>query len=44
MRILIISPTQSGIGGIAQYVTGLSKYLKNNGHKVEIISSENTHS
>ena len=42
MRILIISPTQSGIGGIAQHVTGLSKFLKNEGHDVDIMSSENT--
>lgn len=42
MKILIISPTQSGIGGIAQHVQGLTKFLKNNGHEVEIISSENT--
>jgi glycosyltransferase involved in cell wall biosynthesis len=42
MKILIISPTQSGIGGIAQHVQGLNKFLKNNGHQVEIISSENT--
>jgi len=42
VRILIISPTQSGIGGIAQHVTGLEKFLEKNGHEVEIISSENT--
>ncbi len=42
MRILIISPTQSGIGGIAQHVKGLSNFLKKNGNEVEIISSENT--
>ncbi len=42
MNILIISPTQSGIGGIAQHVQGLTKFLKKNGHEVEIISSENT--
>lgn len=42
MRILIISPTQSGIGGIAQHVQGLSKFLKKNNHQVDIISSENT--
>jgi glycosyltransferase involved in cell wall biosynthesis len=42
MKILIISPTQSGIGGIAQHVQGLTKFLKNTGHHVEIISSENT--
>jgi glycosyltransferase involved in cell wall biosynthesis len=42
MKILIISPTQSGIGGIAQHVQGLTKFLEKNSHKVEIISSENT--
>ena len=42
MKILLISPTQSGIGGIAQHVQGLTKFLKENGHEVEIISSENT--
>ena len=42
MRILIISPTQSGIGGIAQHVQGLTKFLEKNSHQVEIISSENT--
>ena len=42
MKILIISPTQSGIGGIAQHVQGLTNFLENNSHKVEIISSENT--
>ena len=42
MKILIISPTQSGIGGIAQHVQGLTFFLKNIGHHVEIISSENT--
>ena len=42
MKILLISPTQSGIGGIAQHVQGLTKFLKKHGHEVEIISSENT--
>ena len=42
MKILLISPTQSGIGGIAQHVQGLIKFLQNKGHQVEIISSENT--
>jgi glycosyltransferase involved in cell wall biosynthesis len=42
VRILIISPTQSGIGGIAQHVQGLTKFLEKNSHEVEIISSENT--
>jgi glycosyltransferase involved in cell wall biosynthesis len=42
VKILIISPTQSGIGGIAQHVQGLRKFLEKNNHNVEIISSENT--
>ena len=42
MRILILSPTQFGIGGIAQHVQGLKKFLEKNSHYVEIISSENT--
>ena len=42
MKILIISPTQSGIGGISQYVQRLIKFLKKSGHDVDIISSENT--
>ena len=42
MKILLISPTQSGIGGIAQHVQGLTKFMEKNGHEVEIISSENT--
>ena len=42
MKILLISPTQSGIGGIAQHVQALMKFLQNEGHEVEIISSENT--
>ena len=42
MRILMISPTSSGIGGIAQHVQGLKNYLENKGNYVEIISSNNT--
>ena len=42
MKILLISPTQSGIGGIAQHVQGLTKFLESEGHHVEIVSSENT--
>jgi len=42
VKILIISPTQSGIGGVAQHVQGLKKFLENEGNYVEIISSENT--
>ena len=42
LQILIISPTQKGIGGVAQHVQGLSNFLKQKGHRVDIISSENT--
>ena len=42
LKVLIISPTQKGIGGIAQHVQGLSNFLEQNDHKVNIISSENT--
>jgi len=42
VKILLISPTQSGIGGIAQHIQGLTKFLKKKGYYVEIISSENT--
>lgn len=42
LKILLISPTQKGIGGIAQHVQGLSDFLRKNGHIVDIISSENT--
>ena len=41
MRILLISPTQLGIGGIAQHVRDLVKFLKEHGHDVDVISSEN---
>lgn len=42
VKVLIISPTHKGIGGIAQHVRGLSNFLTTNGHHVEIMSSENT--
>jgi len=42
MNILLISPTSSGIGGIAQHIQGLKKFLEKSGNKTEIISSENT--
>jgi len=42
VQVLIISPTQTGIGGIAQHVQGLSSFLKNSGHHVDVLSSENT--
>ena len=42
MKILLISPTQSGIGGIAQHVKNLENFLEKNDNTVEIISSENT--
>ena len=30
MKILLISPTEKGIGGVAQHVQGLSNFLTNN--------------
>ena len=42
MNVLLISPTFSGIGGIAQHVRGLNQYLKNSGHQVEVLSSDNS--
>lgn len=42
LQILIISPTQSGIGGISQHVRGLTNFLRNKNHDVNTISSENT--
>ena len=42
MKILQISPTYSGIGGIAQHVKGLEKYLINTGNDVDILSSDNS--
>ena len=32
MQVLIISPTQTGIGGIAQHVQGLTAFLQKNGN------------
>ena len=42
MKILIISPTQSGIGGVAKQIQGLLKFLLINNIEVDIVSSENT--
>jgi glycosyltransferase involved in cell wall biosynthesis len=42
MKILLISPTTGSIGGIAQHVDGLSKFLIDLNHEVDIISSANT--
>lgn len=42
LKILIVSPTYRGIGGVARHVQGLVTFLKQNGYQVDIISSENT--
>jgi glycosyltransferase involved in cell wall biosynthesis len=42
VKILLISPTQSGIGGIAQHVRGLNQYLKKSGNQVDVLSSDNS--
>jgi glycosyltransferase involved in cell wall biosynthesis len=41
VKILLISPTLKGIGGIAQHTRDLIKFLKSNGHEVDILSSDN---
>lgn len=42
MKILQISPTYSGIGGIAQHVRGLENYLKQTDNLVDVLSSDNS--
>jgi glycosyltransferase involved in cell wall biosynthesis len=42
MKILIGSPTSTGIGGFARHVQGLTNFLKLQNYQVEIISSDNT--
>ncbi|MEW6044604.1 MAG: glycosyltransferase family 4 protein [Thermoproteota archaeon] len=41
MKILIVSPTLKGIGGTAQHARDLIKFLKEHGHQVDTMSSEN---
>ena len=42
MRILMVSPRTSGIGGVAAHVSKLVEFLERDGHEVVVISSENT--
>jgi glycosyltransferase involved in cell wall biosynthesis len=42
MKILVIAPKISGIGGVAAHVSKLVQFLTRDGHEVEVISSENT--
>ncbi len=42
MRILMISPTQHGVGGIPNHVDGLVNFLQRRGHEVYTISADNT--
>jgi len=42
VKILLISPTEKGIGGVAQHVQGLSQFLTKQNHRVNTISSKNT--
>lgn len=41
MRILIVSPTLKGIGGTAQHARDFIKFLRDHGHHVDTMSSEN---
>ena len=42
MRILLVSPTYSGIGGTAQHMRTLAGLLRGMGHDVDVISSDDT--
>ncbi len=42
MKILLISQTYGGIGGIAQHEDWLSQFLNGVGHEIDVISSANT--
>lgn len=42
MRVLMISPRVSGIGGVAQHVSKLVEKLRGVGYDVDVISAENT--
>jgi glycosyltransferase involved in cell wall biosynthesis len=42
MKILMITPKISGIGGVATHVSKLVEFLRRDGHEVEVIASENT--
>ena len=42
MKVLMISPRVSGLGGVAQHVGKLVELLRRDGHEVDAISVENT--
>jgi glycosyltransferase involved in cell wall biosynthesis len=42
MRVLMVSPRVTGIGGVAQHVGRLVELLREDGHSVDVISIENT--
>jgi glycosyltransferase involved in cell wall biosynthesis len=42
MKILMITPKISGIGGVATHVSKLVEFLMKDGHEVEVVASENT--
>jgi len=42
MRILMVSPRVTGIGGVAQHVGRLVELLREDGHSVDVFSIENT--
>ena len=39
MKILMITPKISGIGGVAAHVSKLAEFLTRDGHEVEVIAS-----
>jgi glycosyltransferase involved in cell wall biosynthesis len=42
MRVLVVSPRVSGLGGVAQHVGKLVELLRRDGHEVDVVSVENT--
>jgi len=42
MRILLVSPKVTGIGGVSRHVSALAERLRRKGIEVEIVSAENT--
>jgi glycosyltransferase involved in cell wall biosynthesis len=42
MRVLLVAPRVTGIGGVAQHVGKLARLLVEDGHEIRVISVENT--
>lgn len=42
MKVAVVSPRTSGIGGVAQHVSKLVELLRRDGNEVDVVSAENT--